>query len=850
MSSLSRLFTLLAIAITSLPLVAITRDEAISFLYKYMSLPDSAEYSREFYLENIDASLRARREMPWGETVPEREFMHFVLPVRVNNENLDHFRTLFYEELKERVKGLSMEEAILEVNHWCHEKVTYKPSDGRTSSPVSSISQAIGRCGEESTFGVAALRAVGIPARQIYTPRWAHTDDNHAWVEAWANGRWYFLGACEPEAVLNLAWFNAPASRGMLMNTNVYGVYDGPEEILLRQPLSTRINVTANYAPVDTLTVMVVHPDGTPAAGADVSFCIYNYAEFYPAVRKTANDEGLSFITAGLGDIIVWASDGKNYGIAKGRPGNESTGREPLKVILDKDADHTGIMEVDIVPPASGAALPIVTQQQRDYNELRLHQEDSIRNAYMATFATAEDSRDIARQLGVDEESLVTILTESRGNHSMIVETLKTLPASKRATAIDMLLNVTEKDRRDIAPEVIIDVVNHVVPNTSGNKELYDRYILSPRVEIEYLRPWRKMVSDRFRDNAAKFRKNPQLIAQWIGENITPADEENPMRLRMSPIAVLNSGKADAISRNILFVAIARSVGIPARIDPVTGTTQYTTDGTGWTDVDFGMKTATDTAVSSPRGSLKITYKPDGYIIDPKYYNQFSLSKITNGVASLLEFDEGETVSSLFNEPYELEAGQYILTSGQRLADGGVLARSEILHIQPGKTTEKELVIRQDNNVLSVIGSLNAENIYHDIATDSDKSLLSTTGRGYYVLGLIAPNHEPSTHALNDISAVADKFGPDSPRIMLLLDDAGKAARFDKNIFPGLPENVVIGIDNDGASRDEIVKSLHLDNPAYPIFVIADTFNRIVWVSNGYTIGIGDTILKTLSHLK
>lgn len=79
-----------------------------------------------------------------------------------------------------------MEDAILEVNHWCHEKATYQPSDARTHSPLATVYTAIGRCGEESTFLVAALRAVGIPARQIYTPRWAHTDDNHAWVEAWS----------------------------------------------------------------------------------------------------------------------------------------------------------------------------------------------------------------------------------------------------------------------------------------------------------------------------------------------------------------------------------------------------------------------------------------------------------------------------------------------------------------------------------------------------------------------------------------------------------------------------------------------------------------------------------------
>jgi len=175
----------------------VTPDEALDFLYSSMSLPDKLDYSKEFYNKNIEASLRARQEMPWGKRVPDREFLHFVLPVRVNNESLDLSRPVFYEELKERVKGLTMEEAILEVNHWCHEKATYRPSDARTSSPLSTVSQAIGRCGEESTFTVAALRSVGIPARQIYTPRWAHTDDNHAWVEAWANGKWHFLGACE-----------------------------------------------------------------------------------------------------------------------------------------------------------------------------------------------------------------------------------------------------------------------------------------------------------------------------------------------------------------------------------------------------------------------------------------------------------------------------------------------------------------------------------------------------------------------------------------------------------------------------------------------------------------------------
>ncbi len=198
--------------------LTLSEREALMFLYAYMPIGDITDYHGKYYLANIRLSEQTRHEMPWGKTVPDELFRHFVLPVRVNNENLDESRKVFYEELKERVKGLSMKDAILEVNHWCHEKVVYRPSDARTSSPLASVKTAYGRCGEESTFTVAALRSVGIPARQVYTPRWAHTDDNHAWVEAWADGKWYFLGACEPEPVLNLGWFNAPASRGMLMH--------------------------------------------------------------------------------------------------------------------------------------------------------------------------------------------------------------------------------------------------------------------------------------------------------------------------------------------------------------------------------------------------------------------------------------------------------------------------------------------------------------------------------------------------------------------------------------------------------------------------------------------------------
>ena len=45
---------------------------------------------------------------------------------------------------------------------------------------------------EESAFLVSALRSVGIPARQVYVPRWSHCGDNHA-RSSWV-GRSFTLG--------------------------------------------------------------------------------------------------------------------------------------------------------------------------------------------------------------------------------------------------------------------------------------------------------------------------------------------------------------------------------------------------------------------------------------------------------------------------------------------------------------------------------------------------------------------------------------------------------------------------------------------------------------------------------
>ncbi|MDE6022695.1 MAG: transglutaminase-like domain-containing protein, partial [Muribaculaceae bacterium] len=565
------------------------QEDCLKMLYAYMPLPDMTDRSPEYYLEYVvTPALKARAEMPWGKSVDDTLFRHFVLPVRVNNEPLDHHRPEFFSELKDRVKGLSMKDAILEVNHWCHEKVTYQPSDGRTHSPSQSVSSAIGRCGEESTFTVAALRSVGIPARQVYTPRWAHTDDNHAWVEAWADGKWYFLGACEPEPILNLGWFNAPASRGMLMHARVFGNYSGGEEQLDKIEGITFINVTDNYAPVDTITVTALYPDNSPAADAKATFRLYNYAEFYPIAEKTTDINGNASLIAGLGDLLIWVTDGTNFGYEKCSVGKDKN----IKVVLDKTANTPFSIDLDIVPPVGRNDDTAVSDNERARNDARLKTEDALRNAYMATFLKDKESHQLAQKLGVDTVSVADIMKMARGNHTVICNFLAETSIEDRQKAITLLQSLTEKDLSDVTIDVLTDHIR-ATDFTTGNN--FGPYVMSPRIDMEELTPYRKFFESVYTaDEASFYRDNPKEWVKWVADSIVADQTWYPQQITMSPESVWKNRKTSSKSRDLFFVAGARSFGIPARIDAVTGKTQWADKSGNWIDANFSANANED----------------------------------------------------------------------------------------------------------------------------------------------------------------------------------------------------------------------------------------------------------------
>ena len=766
-------------------------QKALAFLNASMPLCDRVDCSQDYFMRNIQISFKAKKELPWGKHVPEREFKHFVLPIRVNNENLDEFRMAYYEDLRDRVKDLSMYDAVLEVNHWCHEKVNYKGSDSRTSAPMATIKTSWGRCGEESTLLVSALRTVCIPARQVYVPRWAHCDDNHAWVEAWVDGKWHFLGACEPEPVLDLGWFNAPASRALLVHTRVLGDYDGPEEVISKTPYYTEINVVDNYAETAKLNVKVVDTEGNAVPDARVDFKIYNYSEYNTVATKHTDNEGNTWLTAGLGTMMVYASKDGNFGFDVVSIGATDT----LTIILCRDAIHRVSNAIesynyDIIPPAENARIPKVSEEMRAENNRRLAYEDSIRNAYLAQCVAAQNEGDYDKE----------IMSKSWGNYQTIKDFIDYARGLNREEdAYTLLNNLTDKDLRDVSIDVL--------------KDCFDGNMLNPRISNEMLRPFVETFHETsLPDNVAD-------LIQWVSDSITVDEAFGESRTPISPAGVLRSRHADSHSRDIFFVALARTCGIPSCIDPVTGKVQYFENGV-WNDVVFKndiVEMHHGTSLQKP-GTLVIDYQGAD---DPRYYTHFSIKKFNGSTFDLLAYDAmdpgmdvGMTLSQMMAEgSIMLDPGYYVLSFGPRLADGSVLNRLIFFWIESGETTTIKMKMRQP---------------IVETFPETSQNIASKLR----VIAYLDGGSEPTTHTMQEISILKDEFEKCGDEITYYFKDDESLNNFKLKNFNELPQNIVFEI-NDNIPSDNL-----------PIIRIVNEDGDVVFESKGYQIGLGEQILR------
>jgi len=814
--------------------LSLQQKEALKFLYAYMPLNDLADYNVNYFLSNINISMHARKSFSWGKSIPEDIFLHYVLPVRVNNENLDSFRIKYYDEIYSRVKDKNITDAALEINHWCHEKVTYQPSDSRTSAPMSTILSARGRCGEESTFTVSALRTAGIPARQVYTPRWAHCDDNHAWVEFWNNGKWSYMGACEPEPLADLGWFTEPAKRAMLVNTKSFGASGGNENVINKLDKYSIVNNLSKYAMTKRIYVKVIGPHGAPLIDATVEYQLYNYAEFYPIASVSTDANGISSLETGFGDLLIWARKDDEFDWRKISVGETDT------LTLNPGRNiPTGIkFDFDLSTPVKrlpGLGIPAELSEE---NNRRLNEENSLRKNYTDSWPGHDTVKEFAVSHGLDTTRFISLIAKSMGNYKSILSFIGAVPDSLRKKAITLLEVVAEKDLRDTKKVILMDHLMNCRQNPDrANDKYFSDYILNPRIEDEMLSAWRSYILKVFPlELRQKAEADPSIIRDFLDRKIRIDNDLNYAKTPITPKGVIELGISDSRSRAICFVAIARSLGIPSRLEPGSNIPQFYLRS-DWHDVYF----AGQPKASDKRGFLKLASSDKNPV--PEYYKNFTLARFENGRYNTLEYEENKSINDF--QELGLIPGHYMLVTGNRLDDNRILASLEFFNIVGGEHKKIDVKIRHENKQTEILGKAELTRILIGIDDEEDK-YKSMAGRDAIIMWL-ETDKEPSRHVLNDFMQMDREFDAWGGAFVFFTVGGTTISPEERQ---KLPYNSLFS-DDSGLSvlrNDLICKETSGNN--FPLLLLVNKNGEIIFKSEGYRIGTAEQILQAANSVK
>jgi len=949
----------------------------MEYLYASMPLSDISNYDFDLFLKYVKQGIFISENTPWGLKIPEDIFLNYVLHYRVNNEAIEDCRDVFYQMLKDRVEGKSMYEAALEVNYWCAEKATYKSTDERTASPLTVLKCGYGRCGEESTFLVTALRSVGIPARQIYTPRWAHCDDNHAWVEVWCDGKWHYLGACEPEPVLDKGWFTSAASRAMVIHSRIFSNYIKSEEIISQNNVLTTISNIEKYAPTKRVHIKVINSQKQPIEGAEIRVEILNYSEFATVAKLFTDSQGQAFISLGLGTVSFHVVKG-------GKFLNKIIDLKDVKVIefnMDEAMSYEEEVlgqDIDMIPPKDRKILPysITEEEQAVHNERvkycnavreesinkilreiedrksqlleskalsKLKDEEVVRKdkgqAIFEDEGQAIESqrvscikyanstlKEVKQPIGTRENALLkvvqasfhdinNILFKSSGNYNEILNFLKvSTDYEDLEKRVDLLKTLSNKDYVDSKSNILDSHINNVVSFSKDYpKEIYLKYVLCPRIYLEKITAFREEINNYFSEDLKEsFKEEPVLIWSYINENVKEFQQHEYEELYTLPLETLKMGSGSLISKKILFVAICRTLGIPARINPndlyveyykynamyLSGMNKiektidrkqgYNTDLLG-TEKDVEDKLLRVRDKHENHNSPSLTCNCNiGFVkvedvntlgnsmltvnnisdSELKYYQNWTIAVLDKGVYRTLSLQDN--IPPQGKAYISLVPGNYRILTSNRLPNGSIFSKKYMFSVSAKENKEIEIAIRDakisdmlENYELQdfMLKDKSNDTIYASQLMKEDKSIIIWIEEG----------KEPTEHILNEIIDLSQDFANIPGGLIFVLKDISALQNKTLQKVYELVPNIKTYFDDFSYNVNTIARRMYLDPDKLPLILVANKWNHPwgdsikcnhprggdnlwnsvngIYACSGYNVGVGELLIKIVRSL-
>ena len=686
---------------------------------------------------HVEYVQNALNSFDYCKDIPDEIILDYVLPYRTNNEAFCLYVPKFYNELKEKVSGKTRSEAAKEVNFWCLSKATYAQADIRTRNAFAVYNCGKGRCGEESVFCVAALRSVGIPARQVYSPFWSHCDDNHAWVEAYTENGWEFMGACEPENILNTGWFNNASSRALAVRYRCFGLNNNEvtndENHIYKTGLSTE-----TYGKTHDIKANITL-NGQACRDILVGVYIINYGMPCRILENKTNAKGEVLFTIGRGDFLLIAKSGENYDIAMCRESDNE-----IRLELSKRPSYVEINQI----PSKGD----------------VHEEKNVKTKEYLDCIQKLNAERISNHIFPEN----TYKTLSGYNYPVIQKFIENDKYSNEEKKL-VLDTLTEKDFCDITYDTLDDIAINLKYLTNTNKDDFwnKKFVLQLRVKNEALYPHREYAERYLQEHDLR---KPLDIYNHL-KQFKHYDEFNYSGVIPDLKAVLKYNCLTTESLPIHFVQLCRTLGIPSEIDNNTNVVRYRTKNEF---MDLGHEKIKGNKIRIINQSGE-DFKSE----------EVTISALTD--QGIVHFGKCLQSDDLIKDKSNVNMngfadGIYAITASRREIDGSIYGYMKIIKAEVGT---------QYNINLDKIEDHTSEKL---LSFDIPTNLCSLAGNN--IIAYIENTSEPTEHFLNEILENRERLIKNNISIHLYTDKYAQNDILKKVLKESFTEIKIVEFDN------------------------------------------------------
>ena len=297
-----------------------------------------------------------------------------------------------------------------------------------------------------------------------------------------------------------------------------------------------------------------------------------------------------------------------------------------------------------------------------------------------------------------------------------------------------------------------------------------------------------------------------------------------------TPAGCLHTYTGSFLSKKILFVATARTLGIPARLNPHDRSMEYMENG----------KFVPVLAKTEKNCTLILK---SGEITQWKYFQNWSIAKLENGRYVSLKLGTESFENQTLKLP--LESGTYRILTSNRLPNGNMFANEYSFEIKPGETKEMELVLREADldDMLENISMPEFTLIREDGSTVNASEL---TADGKHILAFLEEEKEPTEHILNEMMEQEEAFAGYAERIIFIVrsKEALETPTLSKAL--GKLKNVQIYYDDFSEIINTLGRRMYVDPDKLPLIIVTNGSLNGIYATSGYNVGTGDMLLRLM----